>query len=79
MCIALPVEIVRIDEKTNTAEAVVSGSRLTVNISLVSPKVGDYVLVHAGYAVDIVKQDAAAELTALLDELDSLELTENDT
>jgi len=68
MCIAIPARIVSIDE--STAEVDVNGNRVPVNVSLISPKVGDFVLVHAGYAVDIIQQSAAEELAALLDELD---------
>jgi len=32
-----------------------------VNVSLVEAKVGDYVLVHAGYAIQIIEEEEAKE------------------
>jgi len=32
-----------------------------VNVSLVEAKVGDYVLVHAGYAIQIIEEEDAKE------------------
>ena len=36
-----------------------------VNVSLVEAKVGDYVLVHAGYAIQIIEEDEAKETLSL--------------
>ena len=36
-----------------------------VNVSLVEAKVGDYVLVHAGYAIQIVSEEDAKETLSL--------------
>jgi len=36
-----------------------------VNVSLVEAKVGDYVLVHAGYAIQIIEEEDAKETLAL--------------
>ncbi|MDP4120016.1 MAG: HypC/HybG/HupF family hydrogenase formation chaperone [Bacillota bacterium] len=70
MCIAIPAEVISIDNENHTAEVKASGNSIKVNISLVSPKIGDYVLVHAGYAVEIVKKESAQEIAELLRELE---------
>ncbi len=36
-----------------------------VNISLVEAKIGDYVLVHAGYAITIIEEEEAKETLRL--------------
>jgi len=36
-----------------------------VNVSLVEAKVGDYVLVHAGYAIQIIEEEDAKETLSL--------------
>jgi hydrogenase expression/formation protein HypC len=36
-----------------------------VNVSLVEAKVGDYVLVHAGYAIQIIEEEDAKETISL--------------
>jgi len=40
-----------------------------VNVTLVDAKVGDYVLVHAGYAIQIVDEKDALETIALWNEI----------
>ena len=40
-----------------------------VNISLVEAKVGDYVLVHAGYAIQLVEEKEALETLQLWKDL----------
>lgn len=41
----------------------------TANVSLVDVKVGDYVLVHAGFAIQILSEAEALETLALWDEM----------
>ena len=36
-----------------------------VNVSLVDAKVGDYVLVHAGYAIQVIEEKEALETLSL--------------
>ena len=36
-----------------------------VNVSLVEAKVGDYVLVHAGYAITVIEEQEAKETLSL--------------
>ena len=40
-----------------------------VNVTLVDAKVGDYVLVHAGYAIQMVDEEDALETLALWKEI----------
>jgi len=40
-----------------------------VNVALVDVKVGDYVLVHAGYAIQVLSEEEAQETLRLWDEL----------
>jgi len=74
MCVAIPARVVSIDG--NNAVVDVSGNRINVNIELVSPKIGDYVLVHAGYAVSIMSMEEGQELERLFGELED-SLNEN--
>ncbi|MEA2015190.1 MAG: HypC/HybG/HupF family hydrogenase formation chaperone [Actinomycetota bacterium] len=60
MCLAIPAKIISINK--NTAEVKSLGVRKEIDISLV-PDVseGDFVIVHAGFAIQIVdKEDALA-------------------
>jgi hydrogenase expression/formation protein HypC len=40
-----------------------------VNVSLVEAEVGDYVLVHAGYAIQVLDEQEALETLRLWDEI----------
>ena len=58
MCLAVPFKIEQIDDKTGTCEF--DGARRKVRLDFVpKAKVGDYVIVHAGFAIEIVKEDEA--------------------
>ena len=65
MCIAVPMEILEIDEPARTGKALFSGNELNINLTLVSPKVGDYVLVHAGCAIEIIQKEPAEEILSI--------------
>ena len=74
MCLAIPGKIISIDKKT--AHAVIDygeGTQRTANISLVSVKKGDYVLVHAGFAIEVLNEEEAKETLALFQEMLSSE------
>ena len=60
MCLAVPMEVKNI--RWPMAEVTVGGLIKDVDIQLV-PKVdiGDYVLVHAGFAIQIMDKDLARE------------------
>jgi len=70
MCIAVPMKIVSIDEQSRMGKALYSGNEMNINLSLVSPRLGDYVLVHAGCAIEIVKKESAEEILGLFEELE---------
>lgn len=69
MCIAWPMRLTELlPEDYGMAEC--DGVRRRVSLRLLSgAKVGDYVLVHAGYAIEKVEPEAAQNQLALLDEL----------
>ena len=66
------MKITRIDADGRSGEAVFSGNALYINLSLVDAKPGDYVLVHAGCAIEIVKQDEAEEILNIFETLGGL-------
>lgn len=68
MCLAVPSEIVEIKDRVATVE--VSGIRRQVSLLLLpeEPVVGDYVLVHAGFAIHKIDPDTAREALDLLKE-----------
>ncbi|CAA7600178.1 Hydrogenase assembly chaperone, conserved site [Acididesulfobacillus acetoxydans] len=69
MCLAVPAKVVRILNDF-TVEVETFGNHARVNTSLIEQvKLGDYVLVHAGFAIEIVDQDSAQESLALWREM----------
>ena len=69
MCLAIPSEIVEIREKMATVD--VSGIRREVSLLLLPEEasVGDYVLVHAGFAIHKIDKEAAEETLKLFEEI----------
>ena len=71
MCLAIPVRIVSIDGAE--AETEIAGVRRRVSIALTpEAKLGDYVLLHTGYAIGVIDEAEAEETLKLLEEIESL-------
>ncbi|MGI5816575.1 MAG: HypC/HybG/HupF family hydrogenase formation chaperone [Armatimonadota bacterium] len=71
MCVAIPSKVVEIDGPMATVE--LGGNRSTARIDLIDDvKLGDYVLVHAGFAISTVEEDYALETLAMLREVGML-------
>jgi hydrogenase expression/formation protein HypC len=69
MCLAIPSEIVEIREQTATID--LAGVRREVSLILLPEEaaVGDYVLVHAGFAIQKIDKEAAEETLHWLEEI----------
>lgn len=69
MCLALPAQIIAIDTATGMAMASVNQVKVEVSLALVDEVViGDYVLVHVGFALQKIDQDEALATLALFAE-----------
>ncbi len=68
MCIAMPGKIKEING--NKAKVDFSGTEVTANVMMVDAKVGDYVLVHAGCAIEVLSQSKAEEMLSIFKELE---------
>jgi hydrogenase expression/formation protein HypC len=74
VCLAIPGKIVEIDKKRQSATVDYgSGTMRKANVSLVDIKIGDYVLVHAGFAIQVLDEKEAQETLALFREMLSLQ------
>jgi hydrogenase expression/formation protein HypC len=68
MCLAVPAKI--IDRQDMMATVEVSGVTRRVSMMLLpDAKVGDYVLVHAGFAIQTVDEEEARRTLELMEEL----------
>ena len=70
MCLAIPGKIVELaDAAKGLAIVDVSGVRRKVNVDLLDddpPAIGDWVLIHVGFAMGKISEEAAAEQLRLL-------------
>ena len=72
MCLAVPVKIVS-TEGTN-AQVEIGGIRRQISLWLTpEAKVGDYVLLHTGYAINIIDEAEASETLRLFEEMAKLD------
>ena len=71
MCLAVPAEVRFIDGYMATVDY--GGVSRTANISLVEAKVGDFVIVHAGYAIQVMDKAEAEKTLEIFQEMLSLE------
>jgi hydrogenase expression/formation protein HypC len=74
MCLAIPAQVKTIGDN-HMAEVDIMGVSRHVSLDLVpESKEGDFVLVHAGFAIQIIDEEAARETLQMLKELDMLEM-----
>lgn len=70
MCLALPMRITAVDGALATIAT--AGLEQRASLMLVpEAKVGDYVLVHAGFAISVIDEAEANETLELLREIDA--------
>jgi hydrogenase expression/formation protein HypC len=71
MCLAIPGKVVEmVDEAGGIAKVEVGGVRRNVNVALLDAvRVGDYVLIHVGFALSKVDEHEATKTLRLLEEL----------
>lgn len=69
MCLAIPAKIIALDTTNDRATVTVDNVQVEVSLALVDDViVGDYVLVHVGYALNKIDQDEAVKTIALFAE-----------
>jgi hydrogenase expression/formation protein HypC len=72
MCLAVPVKVVSIEG--NEADVEIGGVKRRVSIMLTpEAKVGDYVLLHTGYAINVIDEAEAQETLKILEEMANLD------
>jgi len=75
MCLAIPTLIKSIDG--SSAEVEIGGVSRTISVALTpEAQVGDYVIVHTGFAISVLDEQEAQETLKLFDELAAFEQAE---
>ena len=73
MCLAIPAKIESINADDRMARVDILGIKREVALDLTpQAQIGDFVLVHAGYAIEIVSEDSALETLELIREFPEL-------
>ena len=68
MCLAIPAKV--LEKKGNTAKVDFGdGTKRDINISLVNVKLGEYVIVHAGFAIQVLEKREAEESIKLWNQI----------
>ena len=68
MCLAIPAKVLEVQgdvAKVDFGQGIVRN----VNVLLVEAHVGEYILVHAGYAIQVIDKEAAEETLRLWKEI----------
>ena len=72
MCLAIPAQITKMEE-TNLAEVDILGVKRSISIDLTpAAEIGDYVLVHAGFAIEVISEEDAQQTLDLIREFPEL-------
>ena len=74
MCLAVPMDVKHIEGDVDDVEF--GGVRKQIRLDLVEdkPKVGEFVIIHAGFAIRILNREEALETLKIFQEVWKLEL-----
>ena len=69
MCVAVPMKVLEIGESTVLVE--LGGTQRQVRLDIIDriPKIGDYVIVHAGFAIRLIEEKEAQETLKYFEEM----------
>jgi hydrogenase expression/formation protein HypC len=71
MCLSIPAKVIKIDGKT--AEVSIGGSVFKTGLHMIeSVEVGDYILLHTGFAIQKISDEEAQETLKLIKEMNDL-------
>lgn len=67
MCLAIPGKVIAINGDTGDIDF--GGVTKQTNLSMVEAKVGDWVVIHAGFAIEVMDEEDAKETIRLWNEV----------
>jgi len=72
MCLSVPAQIIKIEGQM--ADVSIGGALFKAGLQMVeNVRVGDYILLHAGFAIQKISEEDALETIKLLKEMNDLE------
>ena len=70
MCVAIPLQLKKVDG--NCGIGIRDGVSREIRLDFIKdPKPGEYVIVHAGFAIERIEEDMALESIALAEEVEA--------
>jgi hydrogenase expression/formation protein HypC len=70
MCLGIPSKVIEVDEAFKTGRIDYLGTKVKTNFALLEDvKIGDWVIVHAGFAISRLDEDDALETLDILREM----------
>jgi len=76
MCLAIPARIVKLEDDRAIVDAM--GNQFNAKTTLLpNVKLGDLVLIHAGFAISMIDEDEARKTWQLIEEIDEFNDTQN--
>jgi hydrogenase expression/formation protein HypC len=76
MCLAIPARIVKLEDDRAIVDAM--GNQFHARTTLLpNVKLGDLVLIHAGFAISMIDEDEARKTWQLIEEIDQFNDTQN--
>jgi hydrogenase expression/formation protein HypC len=79
MCLAIPAKIESYDPDTFTGVVDILGVKREASFTLTpDAKVGEYALIHAGFAIEMIDEESARETLELINELPGMADLEQD-
>ena len=69
MCVAVPMKVLEIEENTALVELGGAQRRARLDIIDRNPQIGDYVIVHAGFAIRLIEEKEARETLKYFEEM----------
>jgi hydrogenase expression/formation protein HypC len=75
MCLAIPGKVISLT-KNRAQVDFGEGVLREVDVTLVDVRVGDYVLVHAGYAIQVLDEEEAKETLDLWNQILAVDVTQ---
>jgi hydrogenase expression/formation protein HypC len=72
MCLAIPMKLVSIEGNKGVVE--LSGVKKEIDLNLLDKvKIGDYVIVHAGFAIEKLNEEAAKKTLDIWKEIETIQ------
>jgi len=71
MCLSVPAQIIKVEEEM--ADVSVGGTIFRAGIQMIeNPEPGEYVLLHAGFAIEKISEKDALETLRIIEEMTNL-------